>query len=86
MPEVEIGDVAIRVHAGVTSMKGALFMATPTIKHDDGYGIGQVTRQWGKPEFVRQLINNGQLTVNAQGVITNAELARFHRESNTLLG
>lgn len=58
----------------------------PTIKHDDGYSIGQVAQQWQKSaDFVRQLISNGQLRLDAKGVITHTELDRFYRESGSLL-
>ncbi len=58
----------------------------PALRYGDGYSIGQLAQQWRKSsDFVRHLINKGELRADANGVITNTELARFYRESGSLL-
>ncbi len=56
------------------------------LRYGDSYSLGQLAQTWQKPaDFVRGLVNRGQLAVNEQGVVTNAELRRFYQESGTLL-
>ncbi len=60
--------------------------STNQISYGDSYSLGQLAQTWQKPpDFVRGLVNRGQLAVNEQGVVTNDELRRFYRDHGTLL-
>lgn len=59
---------------------------TPQLKYGDAYSLGQLAQQWGRTHyFVRGLVKRGLLHPNEQGVVTNAELDRFYKESGELL-
>ena len=58
----------------------------PRVGYGDSLSIGQLAQQWRKsPDFVRGLVRQRLLAQDERGLVTNAELQRFYRESGTLL-
>jgi hypothetical protein len=58
----------------------------PTVSYGDSLSIGQIAQMWERDAFfVRRLIEQEMLAVDERGLVTNAELGRFYRESGDLL-
>lgn len=59
---------------------------TAGLIYRDAYSLGQLAQQWGRSAyFVRNLVNRGLLHPDDRGLVTTAELHRFHQESGELL-
>jgi hypothetical protein len=59
---------------------------TPNVSYGDSFSIGQLADRFERsPEFVRGLIENGDLVVNDRGLVTNTELRRFYKSEAAVL-
>jgi hypothetical protein len=59
---------------------------TPTVSYGDAHSPGQLAQRWEKPShFVRSLVDDGNLSVDDRGLVTNTELHRFYREGGQAL-
>lgn len=59
---------------------------TPTVSYGDSFNVGQLAQHWERPiSFVNDLLAQGKLTLNDQGLITNSALAYFYKHHGELL-
>lgn len=59
---------------------------TPNVSRGDAYSVGQIAQRWERPTvFVRRMINEGKLSTDERGLVSNESLRDFYAQHGTEL-